>query len=120
MSTQEKIKEQIDGLGSDVNEILSSTEAVRGPEVAQAVAMAFECRQLLEIMARLADMASEDNKVYAQTVVVSGVNIVSSMATKGMRIKEGDLDEVMSLADQLYDRRCATVQRITEQLRSAP
>jgi hypothetical protein len=114
MSVEAKLKD----LSSDIHEILASHAAVRGDDFAQAVAVAFELRQMLEIMGRLHSMCREEAQEYAESLVHSAMDIMSSVMCKAVSddLSKTDIQDALSCADMLMRRRGNTVDRIRKDL----
>lgn len=79
---EEQIKKHLENLAENLDEILSSTAALKGEKFADGIAIAFECTQIIEISARLAAVAQEEHKEYASALAESQMNILASIAAK--------------------------------------
>lgn len=114
MSVEAKLKD----LSSDFHEILESHAAVRGPSFAQAAAVAFEFRQMLEIVGKLRLLCEEGAQQYADALVNSAMDIMSSIMVKATddALSQQDVADALQCADMLMERRRTTVARIQKDL----
>lgn len=98
-------------LASNLDEVLSNLDSVRGSQFANAVAAYFESHQLIEIISLLAAEANEDNIEYAISLGKAGVSVLHSITRKTLAgLSEADLAEVVKTGNALLERR----QRLTE------
>lgn len=115
MSVEAKLKD----LSSDFSEILQSHAAVRGPSFAQAAAVAFEFRQMLEIVGKLRLLCREGAGEYADALANSAMDMMSSIMVKATddALSTEDIKDALQCADMLMERRRTTVARIHKDLR---
>lgn len=91
-------------LATSVTEILANLKTVRGEMFANAVAAAFEARQLVDILARIA-VECKGNQ-FAISLTEAGVELSASIAAKtAAPLTDAEVDEVIKTAEQLHDRR---------------
>ena len=115
---QDKLKQHLHDLAENFDEILSSTAAVKGEPFAQAVSVAFEGVQLIELFGRLAAMAQEQHKEYAETLEESGKEILSSIVAKACQdLNEAEFGEALVMGHSMYKRRNAVVETIRKEMR---
>jgi hypothetical protein len=107
------VKEQLNNLSENVEEIMSSTRGVKGPEFALLVSLTFESMQLMELVGKITSCAEEEYRGYAEALLGSTVNIMSSMMVK---LFEGYTDEQIKeagdIAKMLIARRADAVAAI--------
>lgn len=107
------VRKHIGDLTMNVEEIMSSTRAVKGDAFAQAVAVNFEAVQLMETVGRLASMAPEELAEYAASLVDSSQNIIASIITKCCEtLSDDELKESISVCNELTKRRHSAVEAI--------
>lgn len=115
--SKEQINSAIKGLGDSINEVLSSTAAVKGDVFAQAVAINFECAQLVEAIAGLVIMARKDDEEYANALFEVTKTILASIAAKACdALPDEQLGEAMKMAHTLHDRRLRTIEKIQKEI----
>ena len=111
--SNEQIKSELKSLGDNINEVLSSTEALKGEAFAKAVSVNFECAQLIELIGRLVILAKEADEEMAAAAFEAAKNILASIACKATEeLEEDQLEEAMKMAYTLYQRRNDTIKRI--------
>jgi hypothetical protein len=104
MTPYEQAIKGAEELATSAQEILANLKSVRGQEFSDAVAAAFEVRQLVDIFARISG-ANKDNE-FITKICVAGIELSASIGSKTTgSLGDDDLKEVFKLADQLYDRR---------------
>lgn len=107
------IEKELEGLSDSINEMLTSTAAVKGQAFADAVAISFESVQLMESISRLAGLANKGHEEFAKALHDSALNMTSSIVAKACDgIDDKDLEEVMKMSSALYQRRRLAVQAI--------
>jgi hypothetical protein len=116
--SDESAKRELDLLGENFQEILSSTEAVKGEAFANAVAVSFESAQLMEAIACIFAMIPEHDRERAGPLMEAVKHILSSICVKASGdLSDSDLEEAIDMADKLNDRRRQTAKRIQQELR---
>lgn len=111
------IKKEIELLGENFNEVLSSTEAVKGEAFTNAVAVNFECCQLVEAIGGLVVMARKVDAEHADTLFDMSRQILVSIAVKACGdISDDSVEEAMALAQTLNDRRLQAAKKIQQEL----
>jgi hypothetical protein len=104
--SQEKFTKEAEALSENITEMLASTAAVKGEAFADAVAINFECVQLMDIVGRLTAIADEGAKEAALALHDACLTIVCSIGEKAFGdISDKDLEEVMSMGRALNKRR---------------
>ena len=104
--SQEKFTKEAEALSENITEMLASTAAVKGEAFADAVAINFECVQLMDIVGSLTAIADEGAKEAALALRGACLNIVYSIREKAFDdISDKDLKEVMSMGWALNKRR---------------
>lgn len=108
------IETKLNDLSCDLQEILASFAAVRGPAFCDAVAIAFECRQLMEIVTRLYETSRTDRVEHAADLAESAMNMMSSILVKAVSetLSPQDLEDALSSADMLMKRRSDVLAKI--------
>lgn len=107
------IKRELELLGQNFNEILSSTAAVKGEAFANAVAINFECAQLIEAIGGLVIIVRKVDAERAEGLYEIFKCVLASIASKGCdTLEDGQLEEAVLLSKTLYERRRDTVNRI--------
>lgn len=113
-------KQQLEALAENLNEIMSSTAHVKGPEFANAVALHFEALQLAEMVGNMAGLMKSGAKIPPEHVdAMSEVctNILFSIVMKGINIASDDIKEASDLAERLHKRRQGTMRAISQEMR---
>lgn len=114
---QDKLKQHLNDLAENFDEILSSTAAVKGEPFAKAVSVSFEGVQLIELLGRLSHMVHEAHKECAESLMESGKEILASIVAKACEdLDEDQFNEAMSMGHGMYKRRNATVEAIRKQM----
>jgi hypothetical protein len=109
------IKESIDGLSEDLREILSSTAAARGPEMANAVAITFEARQLVDLVRNLAHMVERGNEEYATHLVGIAQDLLTAMLSKALaHLGQEKIEEALKMSEQLDQRRDRVIDSVLQ------
>lgn len=107
------IKKHLNNLTENVEEIMTSTRAVKGPGFAILVAICFESMQIMESMAKIAACAKEEYRDYAQSMLASSVNVMSGIMFKLFEgYTDAEIEEAGSIAKMLLDRRSDAVAAI--------
>lgn len=107
------IDKHVGDLTTNINEIMSSTLAVKGEVFTNAVAVNFEAVQLMEVIGRLASMAPEEYSEYATMLVNNSQNIIAAIVSKACgELSDDQLKEAMSVAGELTKRRFSAVAAI--------
>lgn len=115
--SKEQINSELKDLGSSINEVLSSTAAVKGDAFARAVAINFECAQLVEAIAGLVIMARKDDEEYANALFEVTKTILASVAIKACdEMPDEQFDEAMKMSRTLHDRRLRTIEKIQKEI----
>lgn len=115
--SEDKINSAIKNLGDSINEVLASTAAVKGDAFAQAVAINFECAQLVEAIASLVVMARKDDEEYADVLFDVTKTVLASIAAKACdALPDEQLEEAMKMAHTLHDRRRRTIEKIQKEI----
>jgi len=79
-------------------------KSVRGETFSTAVAAAFEVRQLIDVLARIAH-ESKDNE-FVVNLTTAGVELGASIAAKtAIALTDVEVEEVIKMADKLHERR---------------
>ncbi len=117
---QDKLKQHLENLAENFDEILTSTAAVKGDAFAQAASVGFEGAQLMELIGRLASLSDERHAEYAKSLMDSGMEILSNIVAKAC----GDLDEeqfneAMAMGHSMYKRRNQTMDAIRKELKES-
>lgn len=117
---EEQLKQHLHDLAENFDEILTSTAAVKGEPFAQAVSVAFEGVQLIELFGRMASMAQDQYKEYADQLEESGKQILSSVVAKACaELSETEFQEAMVMGHGMYKRRLDTMEAIKKQMRES-
>lgn len=91
-------------LAENAQDILGNLKSVRGETFSTAVAAAFEVRQLIDVLARIAHEC-KDNE-FVVNLITACVELGASIAAKtAASLTEAEVDEVIKMADKLHDRR---------------
>lgn len=112
------IETKLNDLSSDFHEILHSHTAVRGPAFTHVVAVAFEFRQVLEVLGKLRLLCKESSEDYADALCNSAMDIMSSIMAKSTddELSDQDVAEALRCADMMMERRHSAVARIHKDL----
>jgi acyl-CoA reductase-like NAD-dependent aldehyde dehydrogenase len=104
---EKNLQKHLDALGDNINEVMSSTVAVKGEQFAKCVALAFESFQIAEALTRLSALVTDERRrQLADMLRESGTDVLSIMVGKSLEpLSESDVDEVMTMAKMLYRRR---------------
>lgn len=115
--SHDQIKSELQALGSSINEVLSSTAAVKGESFAKAVAINFECGQLVEAIADLVVLARKTDAEHADALLEVSKHILASIAVKACDdLPDSELEEAMKMAHTLHDRRLRAIEKIQKDL----
>lgn len=115
--SHDQIKAELQALGSSINEVLASTAAVKGDNFARAVAIQFECGQLVEAIADLVVLARETNAEYANGLLEVCKHILASIAAKACEeVSDEELEEAMKMGNTLHDRRVRALEKIRKEI----
>lgn len=91
-------------LAESVQEILANLKTVRGEVFSNAVAAAFEARQLADVLARIANECKTNE--FAISLTKAGIELAASIASKTvLALTDAEIEEVIKLADQMHERR---------------
>ena len=116
--TEDQLKQHLHDLAENFDEILTSTAAVKGEPFAQAVSVAFEGVQLIELVGRMSAMAQEQYKDYAKQLEESAKEILASVVAKACAdLDEPAFQEAMVMGHSMYKRRLDTMEAIKKQMR---
>lgn len=114
----DNIEKQLQEFTDGVDEIMSSTAAVKGQKFAAAVAVNFEAIQLTELLGILASTAKNaqpESSAMIDHISRSAVHIISSMAAEGMcHLTEAEFNEATQLSETLQKRRELAIRRINK------
>lgn len=100
------IDKHVEMLGENIDEILTSTAAVKGEAFAEAVAINFEAIQAMSIVGMLTAVADEKSKELASKLHEACLNILASIAAKVCGdMSDDDVKEVMRISSALNKRR---------------
>lgn len=111
--SHEQIKSELQALGSSINEVLASTAAVKGDAFMKAVAINFECGQLVEAIADLVVLARKTDTEHADALLEVSKHILTSIAVKACDdLPDSELEEAMKMAHTLHDRRLRAIEKI--------
>lgn len=97
-------------LAESVQEVIDNLKSVRGEVFSNAVAAAFEARQLADVLARIAN--ENRTNEFAVSLTMAGIELGASIASKTIyMLSDADVEEVIKLADQLHERRMRLMRR---------
>lgn len=100
------VDKQMEALGESINEMLASTAAVKGQAFADAVAVNFECIQLMDMVGRLTSLANEDFRDLAVALHTSCMDLAANIGAKSCEdMSDDDVREVMKMGSALNKRR---------------
>lgn len=115
--SHEQIKAELNALGASINKVLSSTAAVKGDPFAKAVAINFECGQLVEAIASLVVLARKTDVEHADALLEISKHILASIASKACDdLPDSELEEAMKMAHTLHDRRLRAIEKIQKEV----
>lgn len=102
MSIDAHLKDLVDNF----DEILGSTEAVKGEDFVIAVMAHFDASQIVEIIAKLVTLAKDEHQVFAEALAKMGLHVLGSLVAKASGDLEPEqLDEARKMGDSLIRRR---------------
>jgi hypothetical protein len=100
-------------MAANIDEIMTSTRAVKGEMFANAVAANFEAVQLMEAVGRLASLAPEEASEYVSSLVDNSQNILASIISKACGdLTDDQLREAIAVCNTLTKRRTSAVDAI--------
>lgn len=115
--SHEQIKAELNALGTSINEVLSSTAAVKGEAFAKAVAINFECGQLVEAIANLTVLARKTDAEHANALLEVSKHILASIAVKACdELPDAELEDAVKMANTLHDRRLRAIEKIQKEV----
>ena len=98
-------------LADSVQEILANLKGIRGEVFSTAVAATFEVRQLVDILGMVADGCKENT--FLVSLCTTGVDLAASIAAKTtFQLTDDEIEEVIKIAEQMYERRKRLMQGI--------
>lgn len=115
--SHEQIKAELNALGTSINEVLSSTAAVKGEAFAKAVAINFECGQLVEAIDKLTVLARKTDDERANALLEVSKHILASIAVKACdELPDAELEDAVKMANTLHDRRLRAIEKIQKEV----
>ena len=107
------VRQELELLSENFAEVLTATEAVKGTLFAHSVAINFEASQLVDIIGCLVDVAPEDMSERVDGLREAAVRVIASILAKACHgLKDGEIKEVIKMADTLHERRIQASEKI--------
>lgn len=93
-------------LVENFDEILGSTEALKGEDFVTAVMAHFDASQIVEIISALVSIADDEHKEFAEALAKMGLHVLTSLVAKASGDLEPEqLKEARKMGDSLIARR---------------
>lgn len=114
---EDKLKQHLDDLSDNIDEILESAAAVRGKAFANAVCVSFEGNQMSELIGQIAALAEEQYQDQARRMGGICIQIMASMMDKACgEMSEELFDEALKMGAVLFERRAKAMDEINKDL----